>query len=165
MLHYLLYNLNKNRLHLSDGMIKIYLRVVDQHVAKPVYGCPLEDHLQSSEREIAYVIEVCVSILYHHGLEEEGLFRIAGSASKLKKLKVGHRGLKTLMRTITDKMISYFFTTNPISTLQTALVRETQSLSTALCVLRSVKTWWRVTFGFLSILGLKKSVGLNHHLW
>ena len=60
----------------------------EQHSTRPVYGCPLDEHLQSSGREIALVIEACVGILYHDGLEEEGLFRIAGSAAKLKKLKV-----------------------------------------------------------------------------
>lgn len=59
-----------------------------QSSTRPIYGCPLDEHLQSTGKEIALVIEACVSVLYHEGLEEEGLFRIAGSAGKLKKLKV-----------------------------------------------------------------------------
>ncbi|CAG7837854.1 unnamed protein product [Allacma fusca] len=54
---------------------------------KPVYGTSLEEHLQGINRPIAYPIELCVCGLYLNGLEEEGLFRIAGSASKVKKLK------------------------------------------------------------------------------
>jgi len=61
---------------------------LEQHATKPVYGCSLEEHLQSSGRKIALVIEECIHILYPSGLEEEGLFRIAAGASILKKLKV-----------------------------------------------------------------------------
>ena len=55
----------------------------------PVYGTALEDHLSRTGREIATVLEDCVATLWEFGREEEGLFRIAGSASKVKKLKVG----------------------------------------------------------------------------
>lgn len=55
-----------------------------------MYGSPLDEHLQSTGKEIALVIEACIGILFHDGLEEEGLFRIAGSNSKLKKLKVSY---------------------------------------------------------------------------
>ncbi|XP_053393124.1 rho GTPase-activating protein 44-like isoform X7 [Mercenaria mercenaria] len=54
---------------------------------KPVYGVPLEEHLRVTNRDIAQVLEACVCFLLEMGLEEEGLFRIAGMASKLKKLK------------------------------------------------------------------------------
>ncbi|XP_051523847.1 rho GTPase-activating protein 44 isoform X4 [Myxocyprinus asiaticus] len=56
-------------------------------VEKPCYGKPLEEHLTLSGREIAFPIEACVTMLLDCGLQEEGLFRIAPSASKLKKLK------------------------------------------------------------------------------
>lgn len=55
---------------------------------KPVYGVPLEEHLRVTGRDIALVIEACVvTIMEGEGMEEEGLFRIAGMASKVKKLK------------------------------------------------------------------------------
>ena len=55
---------------------------------KPVYGVPLEEHLRVTGRDIALVIEACiVTIIEGGGIEEEGLFRIAGMASKVKKLK------------------------------------------------------------------------------
>ncbi|XP_026887336.2 rho GTPase-activating protein 44 isoform X3 [Electrophorus electricus] len=56
-------------------------------VEKPCFGKPLEEHLKVSGREIAFPIEACVTMLLEWGLQEEGLFRVAPSASKLKKLK------------------------------------------------------------------------------
>ncbi|XP_013779944.1 rho GTPase-activating protein 44-like [Limulus polyphemus] len=54
---------------------------------KPVYGTPLIEHLRVTNREIALVIEICVCCLLEYGMDEEGLFRIGGSVSKVKKLK------------------------------------------------------------------------------
>ncbi|XP_071132290.1 rho GTPase-activating protein 44-like isoform X9 [Mytilus edulis] len=55
---------------------------------KPVYGLPLEEHLRVTGRDVALVIEACiVTIIEGGGMEEEGLFRIAGMASRVKKLK------------------------------------------------------------------------------
>ncbi|XP_043924737.1 rho GTPase-activating protein 44 isoform X6 [Protopterus annectens] len=54
---------------------------------KPSFGKPLEEHLNVSGREIAFPIEACVTMLLECGMQEEGLFRVAPSASKLKKLK------------------------------------------------------------------------------
>ncbi|XP_059414754.1 rho GTPase-activating protein 44 isoform X8 [Carassius carassius] len=56
-------------------------------IEKPSYGKVLEEHLAISGREIAFPIEACVTMLLECGMEEEGLFRVAPSASKLKKLK------------------------------------------------------------------------------
>ncbi|XP_045077404.1 rho GTPase-activating protein 44-like isoform X1 [Coregonus clupeaformis] len=56
-------------------------------VEKPSYGKALEEHLTISSREIAFPIEACVTMLLECGMQEEGLFRVAPSASKLKKLK------------------------------------------------------------------------------
>uniref|UniRef100_A0A4W3H4U0 Rho GTPase activating protein 17b n=1 Tax=Callorhinchus milii TaxID=7868 RepID=A0A4W3H4U0_CALMI len=54
---------------------------------KPAFGTALEEHLQRSGREIALPLEACVMMLLETGMKEEGLFRIAAGASKLKKLK------------------------------------------------------------------------------
>ncbi|GCB69597.1 hypothetical protein scyTo_0008413 [Scyliorhinus torazame] len=54
---------------------------------KPAFGTALEEHLKRSGREIALPIEACVMMLLETGMKEEGLFRIAAGASKLKKLK------------------------------------------------------------------------------
>uniref|UniRef100_A0AAY4BLB8 Rho GTPase activating protein 17a n=1 Tax=Denticeps clupeoides TaxID=299321 RepID=A0AAY4BLB8_9TELE len=59
----------------------------DSWAEKPSFGTALEDHLKRSGREIALPIEACVMMLLETGMKEEGLFRIAAGASKLKKLK------------------------------------------------------------------------------
>ncbi|XP_028562749.2 rho GTPase-activating protein 17 isoform X5 [Podarcis muralis] len=59
----------------------------DKWSEKPAFGTPLEEHLKRSGREIALPIEACVMMLLETGMKEEGLFRIAAGASKLKKLK------------------------------------------------------------------------------
>uniref|UniRef100_A0A8C7QM59 Rho GTPase activating protein 17b n=1 Tax=Oncorhynchus mykiss TaxID=8022 RepID=A0A8C7QM59_ONCMY len=59
----------------------------DSWMEKPAYGTALEEHLKRSNREIALPLEACVMMLLETGMKEEGLFRIAAGASKLKKLK------------------------------------------------------------------------------
>ncbi|KAM4531126.1 rho GTPase-activating protein 17b isoform 1-T1 [Odontesthes bonariensis] len=59
----------------------------DSWMDKPAFGTALEEHLKRSNREIALPIEACVMMLLETGMKEEGLFRIAAGASKLKKLK------------------------------------------------------------------------------
>jgi hypothetical protein len=46
--------------------------------SKPVYGYPLEEHLRVTGRKVAFPIELCVCALLELGMEEEGLFRVAG---------------------------------------------------------------------------------------
>ncbi|XP_012694388.2 rho GTPase-activating protein 17a isoform X1 [Clupea harengus] len=59
----------------------------DSWTEKPAFGTGLEEHLKRSNREIALPLEACVMMLLETGMKEEGLFRIAAGASKLKKLK------------------------------------------------------------------------------
>ncbi|XP_016078178.1 PREDICTED: rho GTPase-activating protein 17 isoform X2 [Miniopterus natalensis] len=59
----------------------------DKWAEKPAFGTALEEHLKRSGREIALPIEACVMLLLETGMKEEGLFRIAAGASRLKKLK------------------------------------------------------------------------------
>ncbi|CAH2307487.1 rho GTPase-activating 17 isoform X1 [Pelobates cultripes] len=59
----------------------------DKWTEKPAFGTALEEHLKRSGREIALPLEACVMMLLETGMKEEGLFRIAAGASKLKKLK------------------------------------------------------------------------------
>lgn len=67
-----------------------------------MFGSPLEDHLRVTGREVALVIEACVGCLLHN-LNEEGLFRIPGSSSKVKKLKSGFDvGIVNLEEQIND---------------------------------------------------------------
>lgn len=55
---------------------------------KPVYGYPLEEHLRVTERKVAFPIELCVCALLVLGMEEEGLFRVAGGSSKVRHMKM-----------------------------------------------------------------------------
>ncbi|XP_065109013.1 rho GTPase-activating protein 17b isoform X2 [Paramisgurnus dabryanus] len=59
----------------------------DKWTEKPAFGTALEEHLKRSNREVALPLEACVMMLLETGMHEEGLFRIAAGASKLKKLK------------------------------------------------------------------------------
>uniref|UniRef100_A0A8C4EVT9 Rho GTPase-activating protein 17 n=1 Tax=Dicentrarchus labrax TaxID=13489 RepID=A0A8C4EVT9_DICLA len=59
----------------------------DSWTEKPAFGTGLDEHLKRSGREIALPLEACVMMLLETGMKEEGLFRIAAGASKLKKLK------------------------------------------------------------------------------
>uniref|UniRef100_A0A8C3AHP3 Rho GTPase activating protein 17b n=1 Tax=Cyclopterus lumpus TaxID=8103 RepID=A0A8C3AHP3_CYCLU len=59
----------------------------DSWMEKPAFGTALDEHLKRSNREIALPMEACVMMLLETGMKEEGLFRIAAGASKLKKLK------------------------------------------------------------------------------
>lgn len=62
--------------------------IIDDNEMKPVYGYPLEEHLRVTNRKIALPIQLCVSALLRLGMEEEGLFRIAGAASKSRRIKL-----------------------------------------------------------------------------
>lgn len=45
---------------------------------KPVFGVPLEEHLRVTGLKVAFPIELCVCALNELGMDEEGLFRVAG---------------------------------------------------------------------------------------
>ncbi|KAF5298980.1 hypothetical protein FQA39_LY11612 [Lamprigera yunnana] len=55
---------------------------------KTAFGIPLEEHLRVTRRKLAYPLEVCICALTEFGMLEEGLFRVVGSASKVKRLKL-----------------------------------------------------------------------------
>lgn len=55
---------------------------------RPLFGLSLEEHRKISKREVAVVIQDCVEALREGWMDTEGLFRIAGSATKIKFLKV-----------------------------------------------------------------------------
>ncbi|KAL5019118.1 hypothetical protein ScPMuIL_004840 [Solemya velum] len=78
---------HKSALEAIETLIPKMKSTLDTNQCKPVYGTSLEDHLRVTDRDIALVIEACVCTLIEAGIEEEGLFRIAGMASKVKKLK------------------------------------------------------------------------------
>ncbi|XP_068673991.1 rho GTPase-activating protein 44-like isoform X2 [Montipora foliosa] len=69
-----------------DSILPTVRSLLDESELQPIYGCPLEDHLRIQEREIAFVIEECVTFLYKEAMDVQGLFRLAGSAVKIRKL-------------------------------------------------------------------------------
>ena len=40
---------------------------------RPVFGCPLKDHLRTQKRDIAFVIEECVLFILEHAMDAEVL--------------------------------------------------------------------------------------------
>ncbi|XP_076459619.1 uncharacterized protein LOC143292866 isoform X2 [Babylonia areolata] len=78
---------HRNALRVIEDMVPKMKSSIEASPVKPVFGMSLEDHLHVMERDISLVLEACILTLLEIGMEEEGLFRIAGSALKLKKLK------------------------------------------------------------------------------
>ncbi|XP_059151368.1 rho GTPase-activating protein 17-like isoform X1 [Physella acuta] len=80
-------NFHRKALEAIEACIPQIKQEIHNSPAKPCYGMPLEEHLRLMCRDIALVLEACILTLLETGMEEEGLFRIAGAAIKLKKLK------------------------------------------------------------------------------
>ncbi|XP_067671371.1 rho GTPase-activating protein 44-like isoform X4 [Haliotis asinina] len=78
---------HKKALEFIEEVIPKMKTSIDNYPNKPVYGTSLVEHLRVTGRDIALVFEGCIVTLLETGMEEEGLFRIAGAAIKLKKLK------------------------------------------------------------------------------
>lgn len=78
---------HKRALAVLEAAIPTIQLQQDSWMEKPAFGTALEEHLKRSNREIALPLEACVMMLLETGMKEEGLFRIAAGASKLKKLK------------------------------------------------------------------------------
>nr|CAD7202488.1 unnamed protein product [Timema douglasi] len=79
---------HESALKLLEKVIPDLETSIDESSSKPVYGYPLEDHLRITGRKIAFPIELCVCALLELGMEEEGLFRVAGGSSKLRRIKM-----------------------------------------------------------------------------
>ena len=61
---------------------------VDQTNNQPVYGLPLEQHLDRIGQPVSTVMHDCCIALREKWMDTEGIFRIAASAAKLKLLRV-----------------------------------------------------------------------------
>ncbi|XP_051160084.1 rho GTPase-activating protein 44-like isoform X2 [Leptopilina boulardi] len=79
---------HESMLHCLEDLIPGLECYINNNEMKPVYGYSLEEHLRVTNRKIALPIQLCVSALLRLGMEEEGLFRIAGGASKLRRIKL-----------------------------------------------------------------------------
>ncbi|XP_046408846.1 rho GTPase-activating protein 44-like isoform X1 [Ischnura elegans] len=79
---------HENALSILGSVIPDLENYIKDSATKPVYGQPLEEHLRVTKRKIAFPIELCVCALLELGMEEEGLFRVAGGASKVRRMKM-----------------------------------------------------------------------------
>lgn len=83
-------NYHRAALELLDDHIPLLESKLKATVQKPVFGCDLDEHLNVSGRTIAHPVEICVITLSETALDEEGIFRIAGGASKVRKFRVSY---------------------------------------------------------------------------
>lgn len=70
---------------LEEAIPKLEQRMANNS-QRPIFGTSLEEHLRITNREIALVIEACIGWLLMN-IKEEGIFRVPGSVTKVKKLK------------------------------------------------------------------------------
>lgn len=76
---------HREALNVLDTMVPELESKIENSALKPVFRFPLEEHLKVTNRKIAYPLELCVCILLELGMEEEGLFRIAGGETWKKR--------------------------------------------------------------------------------
>ncbi|XP_039753813.1 rho GTPase-activating protein 44-like [Pararge aegeria] len=79
---------HESALHSLQDTVPELERFINDSSVKPVFGYPLEEHLRVTARTIAFPIELCVCTLHELALNEEGLFRIAGGTSKVRRMKL-----------------------------------------------------------------------------
>ncbi|CAH0397977.1 unnamed protein product [Chilo suppressalis] len=79
---------HESALHSLQDTVPELERFINDSSVKPVFGYPLEEHLRVTSRTIAFPIELCVCTLHELALSEEGLFRIAGGTSKVRRMKL-----------------------------------------------------------------------------
>lgn len=78
---------HESALRILEEKIPELEKNINDSPSKPVYGKSLAEHLRVTQRKVAFPIEFCVCALLRFGMEEEGLFRVAGGASKVRLLK------------------------------------------------------------------------------
>ncbi|XP_075973360.1 uncharacterized protein LOC142974750 [Anticarsia gemmatalis] len=79
---------HESALHSLQDTVPELEKFINDSSVKPVFGYPLEEHLRVTGRTIAFPLELCVCTLHELALNEEGLFRIAGSSSKVRRMKL-----------------------------------------------------------------------------
>ncbi|XP_045772346.1 rho GTPase-activating protein 44 [Maniola jurtina] len=79
---------HESALHSLQDTVPELERFINDSSVKPVFGYPLEEHLRVTARTIAFPVELCVCTLHELALHEEGLFRIAGGTSKVRRMKL-----------------------------------------------------------------------------
>ncbi|CAH0548046.1 unnamed protein product [Brassicogethes aeneus] len=69
-----------------DSNIPELEKCIGNSSVKKMFGTSLEEHLRVNKRHLAMPLEICITALSER-MTEEGLFRVAGSISKIKRLK------------------------------------------------------------------------------
>ncbi|XP_030750883.1 rho GTPase-activating protein 17-like isoform X2 [Sitophilus oryzae] len=70
-----------------ETIIPVLERTIGDSPIKKVFGVPLAEHLRVTGKKLAFPLEICITSLLELGMSEEGLFRLAGGMSKVKRLK------------------------------------------------------------------------------
>ncbi|CAH1112463.1 unnamed protein product [Psylliodes chrysocephalus] len=70
-----------------QSVIPLLEKIIGDSAVRKVFGTSLKEHLRITNKRIAYPLEICISALTEYGMSEEGLFRVAASTSKVKRLK------------------------------------------------------------------------------
>ncbi|XP_063694543.1 rho GTPase-activating protein 44-like isoform X2 [Bolinopsis microptera] len=60
---------------------------IEKSVNTPVFGSDLDKHLETTGKQIASVLHRCCNSLLKSGIEQPGIFRLAGGLPQLRKLK------------------------------------------------------------------------------
>ncbi|GLV35038.1 Rho GTPase activating protein at 92B [Carabus blaptoides fortunei] len=79
---------HESAIHTLEQLIPELEKEIGDSPVKAVYGCSLEEHLRLSKRQIALPLELCVCALWELGMTEEGLFRVAGGTSRVRRMKL-----------------------------------------------------------------------------
>lgn len=70
-----------------DSLLPHLEKRMNETQERPVFGCPLEEHLKVCKQDIAVVLSTCTTALRDKWMDTEGLFRLAAGAAKIKYLK------------------------------------------------------------------------------
>ena len=70
----------------------------DDTKERPMFGCPLEEHLRLFKTDVAVVLKACCQALREQWMDTEGLFRIAAGTARVRLLKVGHQWFSKLRK-------------------------------------------------------------------
>lgn len=79
-------NYHERALHKVNTSLANIQDIIESTV-KSRFGTSLNDHLASTNRQISYIIELCVCCLVENGLHEEGLLRVGCASTKLRRMK------------------------------------------------------------------------------
>jgi len=65
-----------------------YKKAIEDINSVKVFGANLGETLIREERPVPYIVEKCAKFIQQHGVEQPGIFRVAGSNAEIQALKV-----------------------------------------------------------------------------